>query len=112
MILIVGGAGQGKLDYVLHKTGLELEDVAYTPEEAKLRPVFYGVERWTQLDEEELLSANPNAILICQEVGCGVVPVDVFDRRYRETVGRVCTRLAAEAKAVYRVVCGIGAQIK
>ena len=35
MILIIGGAGQGKLDYVLQKTGNGPAQVARTPEEAR-----------------------------------------------------------------------------
>ena len=35
MILIIGGAGQGKLDYALEKTGYGMEQVARTPEEAR-----------------------------------------------------------------------------
>ena len=76
MILIIGGAGQGKLDYVLSKTGFGEADVARDPEAAKKKPVFAGVEHWPDLDEESLLAANPDVILICREVGCGVVPVD------------------------------------
>ena len=59
MILIIGGAGQGKLDYVLRKTGYTPDQVAHTPEEAKTKPVFDGLEQWPHLDEEELLTANP-----------------------------------------------------
>ena len=73
MILIIGGAGQGKLAYVLEKTGYTVDQVARTPEEARARPVFAGLENWPELDEAGLLSANPEVILICDEVGCGVV---------------------------------------
>lgn len=77
MILIIGGAGQGKLDYVLQKTGYGPAQVARTPEEARTRPVFAGLEDWPELDETALLEANPDVILICDEVGCGVVPVEL-----------------------------------
>ena len=50
--------------------------------------------------------------LVSQEVGYGVVPMDAFDRKYREAVGRVCTDLASKSKKVIRVVCGIGTVIK
>ena len=59
MILIIGGAGQGKLEYVLQKTGLGPEQVARDPETARSRPVFAGVEQWPELEENELLAANP-----------------------------------------------------
>ena len=112
MILIVGGAGQGKLDYVLRRTGYGPEDVAYTPEEGRSKPVFAGLENWPDLDEEALLSANPEVILLCREVGCGVVPVDPEQRARREAVGRLCCRLAARAERVERIFCGLPMVLK
>ena len=61
---------------------------------------------------EQLWMKNPDLVLISNELGYGVVPMDVFDRNYRETTGRVCTEIASWADAVYRVVCGIGTKIK
>lgn len=61
---------------------------------------------------EQIILKNPDVILVSQEVGYGVVPVDAFDRKYREAVGRVCTKLAAYSHKVTRVVCGIGTVIK
>ena len=60
---------------------------------------------------EQLWMKNPDLVLISNELGYGVVPMDVFDRNYRETTGRVCTEIASWADAVYRVVCGIGTKI-
>ena len=45
------------------------------------------------------LAAHPEGVIICDEVGCGVV-------------GRICCELAEQAAAVYRVCCGLGAQLK
>ena len=59
-----------------------------------------------------LIEKNPEIVLISTEMGYGVVPVNPFDRMYREAVGRVCTELASFSKKVYRVVCGIGTVIK
>ena len=112
MILIIGGAGQGKLDYVLRKTGYGPDQVARTPEEAGTRPVFAGLERWPDLDEEALLAVNPDVILICGEVGCGVVPAQPEQREWREKVGRLCCRLAARAERVERVFCGLPMTLK
>ena len=61
---------------------------------------------------EQIILKNPDVILVSQEVGYVVVPVDAFDRKYREAVGRVCTKLAAYSHKVTRVVCGIGTVIK
>ena len=112
MILIIGGAGQGKLAYVLEKTGYTVDQVARTPEEARARPVFAGLENWPELDEAGLLSANPEVILICDEVGCGVVPVDPAQRAWREQVGRLCCRLAKRAERVERIFCGLPMTLK
>ena len=51
-------------------------------------------------------SGDRELILICDEVGCGLVPVDAFEREYREAVGRICTVFARRADRVDRVVCG------
>ena len=112
MILIIGGAGQGKLDYVLQKTGYGPAQVARTPEEARTRPVFAGLEDWPELDEAALLEANPDVILICDEVGCGVVPVEPAQRARREAVGRLCCRLAERAEWVERIFCGLPMVLK
>lgn len=112
MILIIGGAGQGKLDYVLQKTGYGPAQVARTPEEARTRPVFAGLEDWPELDEAALLEANPDVILICDEVGCGVVPMEKKERDWRERVGRTCCVLAEQAERVERLFCGIPTVLK
>ena len=62
--------------------------------------------------EGEIPEGNPDIVVVSQEVGYGVVPMDAFDRKYREAVGRVCTGLASKSKKVTRVVCGIGTVIK
>ena len=112
MILIIGGAGQGKLDYVLQKTGYGPAQVARTPEEARTRPVFAGLEDWPELDEAALLEANPDVILICDEVGCGVVPVEPAQRARREAVGRLCCRLVERAERVEHIFCGLPMVLK
>ena len=61
---------------------------------------------------EELIKRNPSLVVVTNELGCGVVPIDAFDREYRERTGRVCTVLAAGSDDVYRVICGVGLKIK
>ena len=50
-------------------------------------------------------------VIISDEVGCGVIPLDKFDREWRECVGRELCGLAADADEVWRVNCGIGQRI-
>ena len=50
--------------------------------------------------------------VLCREVGCGVVPIHLAERRWREEVGRLCCRLAREAAGVVRLWCGIPVWLK
>ncbi|WP_243038271.1 bifunctional adenosylcobinamide kinase/adenosylcobinamide-phosphate guanylyltransferase [Blautia sp. AF34-10] len=59
-----------------------------------------------------LLQKNPEICIVTNELGYGVVPIEPFDRKWREKTGRICTELAAKADSVTRVVCGIGILLK
>ncbi|MCD7955804.1 MAG: bifunctional adenosylcobinamide kinase/adenosylcobinamide-phosphate guanylyltransferase [Lachnospiraceae bacterium] len=59
-----------------------------------------------------LFENNPDIIIVSNELGYGIVPMEKQDRLWRETTGRVCTCLAARANEVVRVVCGIGTWLK
>lgn len=54
----------------------------------------------------------PDMIFICDEVGNGIVPMEPFERKYREAVGKTQIALADIADGVWRVFCGIAQQIK
>lgn len=126
MILIIGGAFQGKKAYAEKTFSLKEEDftdgACCTEEElyqAKAVLHFHEFVRrslkegWDTAGlAERILQKNPSVILLCNELGSGVVPVEAFDREWREATGRLCCRLAAEAEEVHRVVCGIGMVIK
>ena len=60
---------------------------------------------------EKVLGAAPE-VVVMDEVGCGVVPIERRDRELREAVGRAGQALAARAQQVYRVVCGIPMRLK
>ena len=124
MEMIIGGAFQGKSAYAkeMHpeinwKRGADLEKENLMNAEGVLDFQEY-IKKELKADQsvanlaEELFEKNPDIILVSQEVGYGVVPMDAFDRKYREAVGRVCTSLAAKSDKVTRVVCGIGMVIK
>lgn len=54
----------------------------------------------------------PDAVVVANEVGCGVVPADAEARATREAVGRALCVVAQASEQVTRVVCGIGVRIK
>ena len=124
MKMIIGGAFQGKaalaekrypgLNWV---SGEETDWEALKSAEGILNfHAFIRKEMQKEKDvselAEQLIRCNPDVILVSEEVGYGVVPIDAFDRAYREAVGRICTKLAAYSSEVTRVVCGIGMVIK
>lgn len=55
---------------------------------------------------------HPDAVIIADEVGSGIVPINAADRAFREAVGRALCVIAQNAESVTRVVCGIGVRIK
>lgn len=126
MRMIIGGSFQGKLSYAEAHTGLsekEFADGSSCGSEALFRAK--GIRNFQEyikrqlldgqpVDElaEQLIEKNPDIVVVTDEVGYGVVPVNPFERRYREACGRICCKLAAFSEEVVRVVCGIGTVIK
>lgn len=109
MILIIGGAHQGKTAYATEHFGKE----AVIIDEYHLQIKKQLEEEKDPLSEvQHLLEENENCVIISNEVGYGLVPVDAFLRKYREAVGRVNCYLAGQADQVIRVICGIGTRIK
>ena len=60
----------------------------------------------------QLAEDAPDAIIICNEIGCGIVPLDKTERLYRELTGRILVKLASKAEKVVRITCGIPQRIK
>ncbi len=126
MKLIIGGAFQGKQAYARNIFPMEEEQIidgADCGREAIFTAGmvlhfheyirrFLEEEAFLQELPEALRKRNPKVVLVINELGCGVVPMDAFDRKYRERAGRVCCALAREAQEVHRVLCGIGTVIK
>ena len=70
-------------------------------------------EKLSSLIEEKRTGAEKDRVIISSDlIGSGVVPVDSFDRCWREVTGRVLTDIAAGAEEVYRVICGIAQKLK
>lgn len=76
------------------------------------------VNPWLEQGKEPCTEILPwlerwqNAVLITQEVGCGLVPVTPQQRQLREAVGHFNRLLAECAETVERVCCGLGMQLK
>ena len=70
-----------------------------------------GLHNWKNL-AETIYNANLDRILVTDEIGYGIVPIDPFEREYREETGRICCLLAEKSEEVWRVCCGIGTRLK
>jgi adenosylcobinamide kinase / adenosylcobinamide-phosphate guanylyltransferase len=53
-----------------------------------------------------LAGRTPSAVVVSNEVGLGIVPMNALARRYRDTLGRVNAAFAAAASRSYFVVAG------
>ena len=126
MILIFGGAYQGKLAYTLDRFNLTENDVyqcnsddVNTPENGK---VIYEIDKWilalvekgidTGEAMKQFISANQDKIAICNDISCGVVPLDPVLRKWREAVGRSLTMLSPISDEVIRLFCAIPTRVK
>lgn len=117
MILVTGGAGQGKLAWTLSHSGYPA--AMASPDITAEAPILTGLEEWVR--ETLARGKDPGTLLpvllrkeyvLCREVGCGIVPVDPLERRWREEVGRLCCVLAKEADGVVQLWCGIPRWLK
>ena len=61
---------------------------------------------------KEFIRDNDNCVIISDEIGNGIVPMDKKEREYRERTGRILAEIAKMADEVVRVVCGIEQKIK
>ena len=109
MKLYVGGVCQGQEELARSENpGCEIfADFHETIRSAVLRDGQEPRELAQKFCEE-----HPDAIVVANEVGAGVVPMRAEDRAFREAVGRALCIIAQESERVTRVVCGIGTRIK
>lgn len=124
MILIIGGAYQGKLEYARNTYELTESDIFICtgPEIDFSRRCIGSIEEFTRACQEtgtdptEYFRANRNAwcdsVLICQDLFCGVVPMGAQTRAWRQSTGRLCQYLAKEADQVIRIFCGLEQRLK
>ena len=126
MILIFGGAYQGKLGYALERFGLTRDDVYICGEDDSAMPqdrrIISGLDKWiwalvrngkdVSQEMRQFAQQGSGAIVICDDISCGVVPTDPQLREWREAVGRSLGVLAQGSDEVVRMFCSIPTRIK
>ncbi len=112
MVLIVGGEASGKRSFA-RTLGFRDGDMADGTLDG--RPVVFHAERLAargRAPEELADLLARKEVVICTEVGSGVIPADREQRLAREAAGRLSILLAQRAEAVVRMVCGVPTAIK
>lgn len=108
MILVIGAAASGKRAYAA-SLGFSAEDMADAVLDKRL--VLHNLQALVAHDPAGAPALLPalteKALVLCDEVGCGVIPEDPAARAARVATGRLCILLAQRAKRVVRLVCGI-----
>ena len=120
MRMYIGGAYQGKLSYAKQQNlDIKWRDGASCTLEELLEA--QGVYRFQEFIRkhmeiedlaEQLIQENPRLVIVTDEIGYGLVPVEEEARNFRERTGRICTKLAAHCERVERIVCGIPTRIR
>ena len=126
MIMITGGAFQGKTEFAKKIFSLDDSEII-DGENCIFEDVFTAkcvvnfhlfIKRLMNSDidpiefSEKIIRDNSQIIIIINEIGCGIIPIEKIDRIWRETVGRTGCFIAQNSEKVIRVNCGIPMYLK
>ena len=118
MILIIGGAYQGKLDFARDVLGASEIYTCTGPEIDFSRGCIDKIEEFTAHHPDPVAYFEANrglwrdSILILQDIFCGVVPMGAENRAWRQRTGRLAQYLTREADRVSRIFCGLEQRLK
>lgn len=124
MNFIIGGAYQGKREFA--KSAFSLDEAQiYTCKGAEIDfsfPCIDCIEEFTLacvregIDPIAYFRENQpqwqGSVLICQDIFCGVVPMEAELRRWRNVTGQLCQYLTGQADRVSRIFCGLEQRLK
>ena len=114
IILITGGAFQGKKEFakerfpdipVLSDIHLLIrEDLLNGMDESGIKKDIFSKIKEGAIDGR--------IVVISDDIGYGIVPIDPFERSWREVTGRIVSEIAKESECFFRVTAGIEERIK
>lgn len=119
MILVFGGAYNGKLEYAREKYNIKDEEIFFCngKEIDYSKKVICGLHKFTYevgknggnpLDIlKENIAELENKIIICDEISSGIVPLEKANRIWREDTGRCLQYLTKNSCKVVRIFCGL-----
>ncbi|WP_315079021.1 bifunctional adenosylcobinamide kinase/adenosylcobinamide-phosphate guanylyltransferase [uncultured Clostridium sp.] len=124
MILIYGGAYNGKTEFAKKKYNLVNEDLFYCNNsnlDFSYKSII-GLHIFIKdcvlknIDALEIIKENldilKDRIIVCDEIGSGIVPLDRKDRLWREECGRVLQFLSQNSNKVCRIFFGLEEVLK
>ena len=120
MILIIGGAYQGKMDFAKEAFGITDADM-YTCNGGQIdftKRCIYKLEEFAAHHNDPIGYFESHredwqdSILILQDIFCGVVPMGAVNRAWRQRTGRLAQYLSREANQVSRIFCGLEQRLK
>ncbi len=108
MILIIGGAYQGKSDYAKehfneYEVVRDFHKIVYELVSNDIDPCI-----WL----EESLYRYKDKVILCDDIFCSIVPISKIERVWREELGRALAILSRHSDTVIRMFCGIPTIIK
>ena len=114
MILVIGGAYQGKVTWAADNLDIQSVCDLRDCEPVAGYDCYCHLEALTRRCEhpEEYINIFENAVVVSREIGSGIVPMDAEERAWRERHGSLLKTLAAKSDRVVRVFCGIGEDLK
>ncbi len=113
LLLVVGPENSGKRDY--------LQSLGYAEKEMSgdvhsdcpvLLDLHKAVMACNGKTEDLMPLLLRKKVIICNEVGSGIIPVSKELTRARVQTGKLCSELAQQASRVVRVICGIPVVLK
>ena len=108
-----------KLDYAKAQFSLTDSDVFFCSECPVLdltKRCIYGFEQYLRACAQSSILPQTEypaeTVLICEDIFCGIVPMEDLERKWRDLAGRTLTVLASKANTVTRIFCGLPQQLK
>ncbi len=126
MRMIIGGVAQGKLNFAMRKYHIAEDDV-FDIEICAFEEIYNKrcinhydsvIKALIERKEnpltftENLIKRNSDIIIIMNEIGNGIIPIEKDERLWREQTGKIGCRLAELSESVERMICGIAVVLK
>ena len=112
-ILVVGPENSGKRDYA---KSLGYSEAEMNADVFSSCPVLLDLHKtvmsWSSSPEELMPYLLRKKVILCSEVGSGIIPVSRDLTQARIQTGKLCSELAQQASSVIRILCGIPTVLK